>query len=303
MRNSVCLLLAGTLAAAAQGREMGSGVAVLKSGVTVRYRTVVEPSLGNSSFRMMGGTFGVSGDSWDRAIYDRAAQAYFGYELTVLPGTDSETRQVVFGPVNFVRLEKGLKAVAGDLPLNAAPLPLFPAPQVVHSGDTIAMDLMVSRDGHERIVDYIHVTFGGTPKPVAAATATPQDFTLDDGSPNFSLEPPEVFVDGQKFSGYVILYASRGGATMWFYFPGQGRYLLSLTPHSGFIKSGAIRGSNVTFSADGHSYEIRLKDPIAGTEKAWNLYSLRDPAYLPRPAIVKCVVGSVDRLENLLPTK
>jgi hypothetical protein len=307
MRSKIWWVLAMAGAALAQvktGRDMGGGVAVLDSGVTLRYKTVLEPQLNSSAFHNLGGGgFGTSGNSMDHAVYDRVAQSYFGYEMTVLPGSDAETRRVTFGPVNGARLEKALKAVAGDLPLNAAPPPLFPAPQAVHNGDTIAMDLMVSSDGRERLVDYIQFSFGTTPKPVAAATATPRDFTIDDGPLNPALDQAEVSIDGQKFKGYVIIYASRGGATMWFYFPGQGRYLLSLASHEGFAKAGAVRGSVLTFSADGHDYEIRLTDPIAGTDHAWNLYVMRDAAYLPRPAVVKSVVGSVDRLESLLSKK
>jgi hypothetical protein len=303
MFSRVWLLVAIASLAAAQEHSMGSGFAVLDSGVKLHYRTVVEPSVSTSSFRTMGGAFGTAGDSMDHAIYDRAAQSYFGYEITVLPGNDSGTRRVIFGPVNSARLEKALKGVAGDLPLRAAPPPLFPPPQTIHSGDTLAMDLMVSSDGRQRIVDYIQFSFGVVPKPAAAANATPQDFTIDDGPLKLNLDQVEVFIDGQKFKGYVVTYASRGGATMWFYFPNQGRYLLSLAPHPGFSKAGAIRASIMTFSADGHDYEIRLIDPVAGTEKAWNLYVMRDAGYLPRPAIVNSVVCSSDRLENLLPRK
>jgi hypothetical protein len=152
---------------------MGNGVAVLDSGVTLRYKTVVEPPLKNSAFVPMGGAYGTSGDTMQHAIYDKAAQSYFGYEMTVSPGTDASSRRVSFGPVILERIRKALKSVSGDLPLNPAPLPAYPAPQVVYNGDTIAMDLMVSPDGRERIVDYIHFTFGVTPKPPAAATAAP----------------------------------------------------------------------------------------------------------------------------------
>jgi hypothetical protein len=304
MRNRLWLLLVIAAAAAAQTRNMGTGMATLNSGVTLRYKTVIEPALTSSAFRTMGGgAFGTSGDSMDHAVYDRVAQQYFGYEMTIHPGNDPGTRRVMFGPVNGARLQTALKAVAGDLPLNAAPAPLFPAPQIVHSGDTIAMDLMISPDGRERMVDYIQFSFGQTPKPPAAATATPQDFTIDDGPLNLALDQAEAFIDGQKFKGYVVVYASRGGATMWFYFPGQGRYLLSLIPHEGFAKAGVARATNMTFSADGHDYEIRVTDPVAGTEKAWNLYVMHDAAYLPRPTLVNAVVGSADRLENLLPKK
>ena len=190
--------------------------------------------------------------------------------------------------------------MAGDLPLNAAPLPKYPASQIVHSGDTLAMDLMVSKDGRERIVDYVEFSFGGKAVKPAADTALPQDFTLDDGPLKLELNQAKVWIDGQEFRGYVVIYASRGGATQWFYFPGQGRYVLSLAPRPGFEKSGALRASVISFRADGHEYEIRLTEPPAGIEKAWNLYLRRDASYLPRPGVVKAVVGSVDRLDNLV---
>jgi hypothetical protein len=61
-----------------------------------------------------------------------------------------------------------------------------------------------------------------------------------------------------------------------------------------------VRANIVSFSADGHDYAIHLVDPIAGREKAWNLYVMHDPAYLPLPGVVKYVVGSFGRLEDLI---
>jgi hypothetical protein len=303
MHNRVILMVAAAWIAQAQvkpGREIGSGVVTLNSGVTFRHETVVEPPKSYAGFQTAGSASGFSGNSWDHALYERNSQSYFGYEMTVLPGDDPSTRRVLFGPVNFARLERPLRAVAGDLQLNAAPPPRFPAPQVVHNGDTIAMDVAVSTDGGFRIVDYLHFSFGTTPKPAPAASAAPADFTLDDGPLKFTLEPPDVFIDRQQFLKYVIMYNSPGGATLWFYFPDRGRYLLSLVPHEGFTKAGAVRANVVTFSADGHDYEIRMPDPIAGREKAWNLYVMHDPSYLPLPGVVKYVVGSLGRLEDLL---
>jgi len=222
--------------------------------------------------------------------------------MVVFPGETANSRQVTFGPLTESAVRAPLKAVAGDLPLNPAPLPKYPAPQVVYDGDTIALDLMVSPDGRERIVDYIQFVFGPTSiKPAAAANAEPRDFTIDDGPVKFSSNPPDVFIDGTKFPRSVVMYGSAGGATLWFYFPGRGRYILSLAPHDGFVKAGAVRGAAISFHADGQEYEIRMAEPIAGLDKAWKLYVLRDPQYLPRSALVNLVVGSADRLENLLP--
>lgn len=302
-----CVLAAAAITGQAQvktSQDMGHGVGVLDSGVTLKYKTVLEPPMNHSTFVTMGGAFGVTGDTMHHCIYDRAAQSYFGYDLTIGPGDSANSRKIVFGPLNLGRMRESLNAVAGDLPLNPAPLPKYPPPQTIFSGDTIAMDLMVSPDGHQRIVDYIQFSFGqNAPKPPKADTATPLDFTLDDGPLHVDLMEPEVWLDDRKFDGHVITYASKGGATAWIYLPGRGRYLLSLAPHEGFIKAGAVRGRKLSFATDGHECEIRLNEPVAGTDKAWNLYVRRDPAYLPLPAIVNSVVMGSDRLENLMQSR
>jgi len=44
-----------------------------------------------------------------------------------------------------------------------------------------------------------------------------------------------------------------------------------------FQKAGAIRNHVITFQSDGNQFEIRTSGPIAGAEKAWNLYLLHLP--------------------------
>ena len=222
--------------------------------------------------------------------------------MTVSPGTTAGTRTVLFTPADIASMSDGLHAVAGDLPLNPAPLPKYPPPQIVRSGDTIAMDLMTNSDGSERIVDYIHFSFGqNTPQPADAATA-PRDFTIDDGAVQIDLSPPpDVAIDSKEFAGIVLMYPPKNGKTLWAYFPGEGRFVLSLAPRAGLTKAGAVRGKRLTFIWEGHEYEIRLSEPLAGLENPWNLYVMRDAAYLPRAVLVNAVVISADRLDNLAP--
>ena len=107
------LALAGALAAHAQlktAREMDHGVGDLQSGVRLNYKTVVEPPVRNSAFLPMGGAFRVIGDSMVHCIYDRTAQSYFGYELSVWPGDAENTRRMTIGPPNTAQLTEALKA-------------------------------------------------------------------------------------------------------------------------------------------------------------------------------------------------
>jgi len=67
---------------------------------------------------------------------------------------------------------------------------------------------------------------------------------------------------------------------MWLGLPGKGMFILWLGPRRGynFQKAGAIRHYVVAFESDGNQYEIRTSGPIAGSEKAWNVYALHLPA-------------------------
>jgi hypothetical protein len=87
---------------------------------------------------------------------------------------------------------------------------------------------------------------------------------------------------------------------VWFYYPGQGRYVLSLVPHDGFSKAGDIRDNVISFQGEGQQFEIRTMKLIVGSSAgAWNLYVLHDPTFQPKEA--GSVQFATDRLENLLP--
>ena len=103
----------------------------------------------------------------------------------------------------------------------------------------MALDVMVSPSGRQKIVDYVDLS---PPEPVdlpaASSTADPRDFTVDDDPLNINLDSFErttVLIDGQRFTGRVGFSDQKGG-TLWMVFPGQGRYVLSLASHPGFAK-------------------------------------------------------------------
>jgi hypothetical protein len=186
--------------------------------------------------------------------------------------------------------------------LSRAPEPRFPPPQVLHDGDLIELDLMVSPDGTQKVTDYIEFLVHEPEPKAASATGEPRDFTLDDGPVTFHAERVTVWINGQRAFG-MAGFTGKPGATFWIGFPGQGRYILSLVPHEGFLKSGAVRDNVINFRDNGRDYEMRFMGPIAGAGKAWNLYVLHDPTYTPNPNQRLLINLGTDRLENLLPRR
>jgi hypothetical protein len=92
----------------------------------------------------------------------------------------------------------------------------------------------------------------------------------------FGRDRTDVAEDITQECFLALMYGSetRRGATVWFCYPGQGRYILSPVPHEGFI---------------------------LGSKGAWNLYVLHAPSYAPKEN--RQVRFATDRLENLLPKR
>ena len=278
-------------------------------GLSVRFRAVVDPPLVNPQDLKLGwGVFKLQTKGqnvWHRFVTDKVNQQYFGYDLTVDPGAFPGQYRVTFSPLSI-----GPDQLQPS-DLSPVPLPKYPEPQTIMPGDTVAVDLLVSPDGKRKIVDYIEFLFGvPADPPPATSTGASKDYTLDDGPLNFDFVG-FVFINGQKFQGRTRFF-KKSGVTLWFSFPGQGRYILSLAPHDGFSKIGVVRDHVVSFQANGQQYEIRMGSPVVGSGGAWNLYGLYDPLYKPgadeqtpmpdgMPTGTVTVLGGTDRLENLLP--
>jgi hypothetical protein len=276
--------------------HISSGYATFNNGLIVRYDLVLEPPLKNSDAFLP--TTGVSteGNRMHRSLVDRTNHSIFGYDLVAAPA-DAANRYVV--TIEPLHVKQEWTGNAG--PLKPVLLPKYPDPQIVQEGDTIALDLLVSPNGRQKLVDYIRISGKVAPKPAATAGAA-KDFTLDDGPITFDLLGEKtILINGRESSDTVAL-TGKSGSTFWFYFPGRGRYVLSLAPHEGFQKAGTIRDNVILFEGGGDQYEMRMPSPIAGAG-AWNLYVLHDPLYQPKDPARRTIEGGVDRLENLLPER
>ncbi len=281
------------------------------SGPAVEFDAVVEPPLANpDQLKLAWGVFKMQTKTknlWHRFVIDQVHAQYFGYDLDVQSLPTARQYRVTFAPLSI-----GPEQLQPP-GLSALPLPQYPQPQTVTVGDSIAVDLLVSTDGKRKIVDYIHfpsISGLGAP-PGAKTTAAPRDYSLDDGPLQFDFAG-YVSIDGERFQGPTWFIKGKSGATMWFSVGGQGRYILSLAPHEGFLALGTVRDNVVSFQSDGHRYEIRMNKPVAGEGGAWNLYVLHDPSYYPSANDVRtlppgalsgagAVICGTDRLQSLLP--
>jgi hypothetical protein len=265
--------------------------------VTVHFRTSAEPPL------QVPGSFGGGvlrdQNTVHRLLFDRNSHTYFGYDITVLPkdGGYEATFQALTNAADM------LASFAAGLTLQSMAPARYPPPQTVQRGEAIALDVMVSSDGWQKIVDYLEFS---PPEPVdlppASSTAAPRDFTVDDEPLSVNLDSFQrttVFIDGLRFTGRVGFSDQRGGA-LWMVFPERGRYILSLAAHPGFLKAGSVRDHVIAFRDGTHQYEIRLAAPLASPGHAWNLYVHPDPGYHPKPAVADAVIVGTGRLESLL---
>jgi hypothetical protein len=271
-----------------------------KGGFVVRYRTVAEPPKHVASFNKLGG--GVTQDERKvhRFMFDDTNQVFFGYDLSVEPVPGTSRSRVTFEPlsltadqlrVNFKPLGSGFRSML---------IPRYPPPQVVDNGDTIALDLLVSPDGQQKVVDYLQIS-STTATTTARVTSTKDDSGARDFSVNdleLRVADPSVQLNGQAVPGVAMGEAT--GSIIWLYIPGHGRFLLSIAPLPGFQKAGTVHHTILQFRDGGDEYEMRTSSPVIQSAKRWNVYVLRDSLYDPRQANPSVTFGAANRLEELV---
>jgi len=93
-----------------------------------------------------------------------------------------------------------------------------------------------------------------------------------------------------------------GGALLWCYVEGQGRFIFSLVPREGyqFQKIGIINENRIEFTVKGKHFEWLSGSPILPNGGIWNIWVLHDPTYVPfgSPEIVKKEKNRLDRLDD-----
>lgn len=290
----ISLSLAVVAAALAQPGErpgvLQSGSAVLSGNgkaCEFRYTTRIEPPPPRMADVRITGGISVDRRAIHREMTDDVHHESFGYDVTATAGPGADEFTVVFSPLTTASTQSAV-----------APLPKYPPPTVIHDGETIALDLLVSPDGKQRVVDYIQVAAAPTP---AAPTSTGEarDYSPDDGTLRLEGDQMQVLLDGRPVSGPVGVTIKRG-ATLWLSVPNQGRYILSLVPHEGFQKTGAIRDNTISFRSGTRQFDIRTVGLLLGSKGAWNLYVLHEARY---PARTDVTGVGLDRMENLLPKR
>ena len=167
-----------------QGKLVMAGSANLGKAAYIRYKTT---STGAS--HIAGGFSG--GVSTGTGLVHRFLErwsdgSYFGYDLVLGPGDAASGYQLLFQPLTVA--ENVLQSMGNGKTLVPMPLPQYPPPQIVHDGDIVVLDLMVSADGTQKLTDYIQFSVKAPEPQAASSTAAARDFTLDDGPVFFEVE-------------------------------------------------------------------------------------------------------------------
>jgi uncharacterized protein (TIGR03435 family) len=277
-----------------------TGSVTLSDDVAVVVKMVAEPPLKKPG--SFDGGVKSEGKIVHRLVVDREGESYFGYDMVVESGNWVSGYRVSFRALS--NTEQMVREFARGTHLKLMPPAQYPPAQTIHEGDTVELDVLVSADGQQKIVDYVTIPPPpGDPLP-AATTATPRDMTVDDERPAVSfdsLSQTAFFINGQK-STAPIGFSKDSGAMLCLIVPDHGRYILALAPHPGFVKAGEIRDNSIFVEDGDQHYELRLAGPIAGAGNAWNLYVKHDPHYWPRSNYAGTVIFGFARRDIVGPS-
>ncbi len=229
-----------------------------------------------------------------RVMIDRTNRIYSGYEVRVEPLAQRNDFRMTFQPLDLS--PKVLESIHIDNPSTwtkrdigaAAARPLYPfrdGPDIVHTLDVIAVDLLVNPETRQKIVDYVvlqepnHTWSFDWPirREFAYPPGGARDFTVEDAG--LKLVAPSLSINGriEEADPHIDL----SGTTIWVYVQNRGRYLLSLVPQTGFRKAGEVRGTSLTFASGADRFVIGSVSPIAPGDAPFNLYVMEQPGWKP----------------------
>ncbi len=263
-----------------------------------------------------------------RYFYDESAHLYFGYDIVIQPQEQVDSYRVTFanlsiGPLDFPT--DSADSLDPSLWKKMTP-PALPASQVVRAGDPMSISVFGDPDNGRKLVDTVTVVpmppppprgyfgngremwqwahtlaRGGSPAPARMASTFvggARQFSADDAEMRLMMR--RVVINGTADRNTEGA-RNASGALVWFYAPGHGRYVLSLTPRPdlGFVQAGEVRGGLVTFAVD--KDEVVLESPImiAPGDAPYFLYVLHDREWTPtaRGQMGQLLLGSVSPRE------
>ena len=282
----VVLVMAGLLAvpAAAQSRRIDGGVAS-RTGYLFFWETHLDPAAPPLAPTFETAVLELGNDPIQRVMIDRAQKTYFGYGVRVERPPDG-TFRVTFLPLS---MSPELQRLLGSDPAGwkMLPPPRFPLPRTVRASEVLELRLLTGSTWGQTLTDYVTVrepevrrqgfrALEPTPPRFSFAPGPPRDFKLEDVQLRFN--QPSVSVMDRNGATFLEVVT---GSVVWLYVPTRGRYLLSLTPRSGFSRAGDVRGSTLRFAVDGDAITIASQDRIAPGSAAFNLYVRREPKWVP----------------------
>ena len=132
------------------------------NGVSANISMVAEPPDYKLQFTSTG-VFTHDGKTYSRVVADDKGLVYFGYDVMTETVAGTDRIRVTIGPLSLTANSlNSLFSNSNDHTdyggLRFLVLPKYPPPQIIESGDTIALDLLVSADGKQKAVDYITFT-------------------------------------------------------------------------------------------------------------------------------------------------
>jgi hypothetical protein len=218
-------------------------------------------------------------------LRDRGAGKVYGYRYTAEPVAGGNY-QITFAPYNPAALHDGPFKIDAQV-VQGAPLP---APKIIRDGDTFDVDLYA--DGHDRVFDRIQISS----HPFAEELKRPQTREQEQWEAmKMKLERPRVFVDA-LFAGEDG--SSARGVCVWVYFPGEGRYLITLNAEHNprFVQAGHVNSNTLEFASNNKHFRIETATPIAtGADRPVYVYhqqSFEDEINSDYPGTRRMMTGS-----------
>lgn len=132
---------------------------------------------------------------------------------------------------------------------------------------------------------------------IPSLVSLPQE-TLDPNPKEFRIVAPVLVRDNQVIANADGSSISTGSAdaTLMFYVPGEGRYLVSSVPFEGAVE-GSVHLGKITFSLEGHNYLLLTSMPITVADHVWVKH---EPDFKPSERMVRASDARDDRVMYLV---